>query len=111
VICGSAHNQLAHDGLARRLAERGILYAPDFIVNAGGLISVALELEPAGHDPERARRRVRGIEPLMTDLLERARGGGTTPLAAAVDLARLRLSAARAGTIEAIDPRQVTQAV
>jgi leucine dehydrogenase len=111
VICGSANNQLAHDGLARRLAERGILYAPDFIVNAGGLISVALELEPAGHDPERARRRVRGIEPLMTDLLERARGGGTTPLAAAVDLARLRLSAARAGTIEAIDPRQVTQAV
>ena len=58
IVCGSANNQLAHDGLAEDLAERGILYAPDFIANAGGLINVATELDPEGYDPARTRLRV-----------------------------------------------------
>ncbi len=44
VVCGAANNVLAERSLAGRLAERGILYAPDFIANAGGLISVYGEL-------------------------------------------------------------------
>ena len=40
VICGSANNQLSHDGLADDLAALGILYAPDFVANAGGLINI-----------------------------------------------------------------------
>src|SRR4051812_5818760 len=53
VICGAANNQLADDRLADRLADRRVLYAPDFCVNAGGLIQVADELE--GFSFERAK--------------------------------------------------------
>ena len=89
IVCGSANNQLAHEGLAEDLAERGILYAPDFIANAGGLINVALELE--GYDAARARRRVAAIEETMAHILEEAEGAETTPLAAAYAIARRRL--------------------
>jgi leucine dehydrogenase len=91
VVCGSANNQLSHDGLAEDLAEQGILYAPDFIANAGGLINCAVELE--GYDPARARRRTAAIEQTMSDLLEDAERAGITPLAAAYELARRRLAA------------------
>ena len=44
IVCGAANNQLAHDGVDKFLADRGILYAPDYVVNAGGVIQVADEL-------------------------------------------------------------------
>jgi leucine dehydrogenase len=91
IICGSANNQLSHDGLAEDLAAHGIIYAPDFIANAGGLINVALELER--YDPRRARRRAAAIEQTIGGLLEDAERSGTTPLAAAYALARRRLQA------------------
>jgi len=90
VVCGSANNQLAHEGLAEDLAAHGILYAPDFIANAGGLINIAVELE--GYDAARARRRVAGIEQTMTLVLEQAEAGGVTPVEAAYALARSRLA-------------------
>jgi leucine dehydrogenase len=107
IVCGAANNQLAHDGLADRLAARGVLYAPDFIANAGGLMNVSLELEPEGYDAGRARRRAAGIEKTMAAVLARARERGTTPLAAAVELARQRLEAAALATAE---PRRLPQA-
>ena len=55
VVCGAANNQLAHPGVEKQLADAGILYAPDYVVNAGGLIQVADELH--GFDFERARSR------------------------------------------------------
>jgi hypothetical protein len=88
VVCGSANNQLADDRLADRLAARGVLYAPDFIVNAGGLINVGLELDPGGYDEALARTRVTGIEDVMARILAAARTQGLTPLRAAVELAR-----------------------
>ena len=94
VVCGSANNQLAHDGLAEDLAERGILYAPDFIANAGGLINVATELEPEGYHPARTKKRVRGIEDTMNEIYDEAERNASTPLAAAYVLARKRLAAA-----------------
>jgi leucine dehydrogenase len=90
IICGSANNQLADDALAATLADRGVLYAPDFIVNAGGLINVSLEL--SGYDPERAHERIAGIEPVMARVLEHAFETRLTPLAAATELARKRLA-------------------
>jgi leucine dehydrogenase len=93
VVCGSANNQLADDRLADRLAARGVLYAPDFIVNAGGLMNVSLELDPRGYDEARARTRVTGIEDVMSRILDAARRRGITPLAAAAELARERLVA------------------
>lgn len=91
VIAGAANNQLAGDGIADMLAARGILWAPDFVVNAGGLINLAVEL--SGYDPAEARGRVRGIADTLREIFERAQDAGITPLAAAMERARLRLSA------------------
>jgi leucine dehydrogenase len=91
VVCGAANNQLAHNALAVELAQRGVLYAPDFVVNAGGLINVAAELEPGGYDAARARARVDQIEDTLAVVLADARAAGTTPLAAATARARRRL--------------------
>jgi leucine dehydrogenase len=97
VVCGAANNQLAHDGLADDLAAHGILFAPDFIANAGGLINISVELDPAGYDPAEARRRVAGIERTMRTVLDEAAASASTPLAAADRLARRRLIAADRG--------------
>ncbi|HEU0317020.1 MAG TPA: leucine dehydrogenase, partial [Solirubrobacteraceae bacterium] len=91
IVCGAANNQLDVDERADRLAERGILYAPDFIVNAGGLINVALEL--TGYDLGLATHRAADIEAVLRRVLFRARAAGLTPLAAAKELAAARLSA------------------
>jgi leucine dehydrogenase len=96
IVCGAANNQLAHDGLGEDLAGRGILYAPDFIANAGGLINVATELDPEGYDLARTKRRVLGIEETITHIYDEAEHTGVPPLAAAYSLARRRL--AEAGT-------------
>ena len=59
VICGAANNQLADDAAGDELDQRGIVYAPDYAVNAGGLMNVAIELE--GYNSERASRMMRTI--------------------------------------------------
>lgn len=59
VVCGAANNQLANDACGDELAERGILYAPDYAVNAGGLMNVSIEFE--GYNRERAKRMMRTI--------------------------------------------------
>jgi leucine dehydrogenase len=91
IVCGAANNQLAHDGLADDLAARDILYAPDYIVNAGGLINISVEFDDAGYDPAEARRRVDGIERTMASILDEAAADGTTPLVAADRLAHRNL--------------------
>ena len=55
VIAGAANNQLADESVARLLSDRGILWAPDFVVNAGGIINIAVEFEPGGYDLALAR--------------------------------------------------------
>jgi leucine dehydrogenase len=92
VVCGSANNQLADDALAERLAERAILYAPDYVVNAGGLMHVCTEVHGLGEDE--VTELVRGIETTMDRVLAIAAERGTTPLRAAAELARGRLAAA-----------------
>ena len=91
VVCGAANNQLAHEGLAEDLKTHGILYGPDFIANAGGLINIAVELE--GYEPAVARRRATEVGATMRQVLERADARGVTPVEAAYDLARSRLAA------------------
>lgn len=91
IVCGGANNQLAEPGLDEVLAGRDVLYAPDFLVNAGGVIAVADEW--LGYDDARARARVAGIEATTREVLARADRSGTTPLAAAEQLAEQRLAA------------------
>lgn len=59
IVCGAANNQLAHTGIEKQLADRGVLYAPDYTVNSGGVIQVADEID--GFDFDRARARASGI--------------------------------------------------
>ena len=49
-IAGSANNQLLHESHGKKLQEKGILYAPDYIINSGGLIQVADELYGINHE-------------------------------------------------------------
>jgi leucine dehydrogenase len=93
IVCGGANNQLADEGLAAGLAERGILYAPDFIVNAGGLIHVYREIR--GYSEHEARQLALGIEVNLNRVLATARERAITPLRAARELARERLDAAQ----------------
>ena len=82
VVCGAANNQLDHSGVEQALERRGILYAPDYCVNAGGLIQVADELE--GFSFERARQRATGIFDTTREVFELARAEGV-PTAIAAD--------------------------
>ena len=92
IVCGSANNQLADESLADGLDERQILYAPDFIANAGGLIHVYKEIR--GYSEEHATALVAGIEGTVTQVLETAGERHITPLDAARALAAERLDAA-----------------
>lgn len=93
IVCGCANNQLADEDLAEALAERGILYAPDFIVNAGGLIHIYREIR--GYSEQEARQLVLAIELNLNRVLMAAGERGITPSRAARELARERLDAAR----------------
>jgi glutamate dehydrogenase/leucine dehydrogenase len=90
-VVGSANNQLATPEDAVRLADRDILYAPDFVVNAGGVINIAEEL--VGYHRERAYASVRRIGETTKRVLAIASREGTTPTAAAEALAERRIAA------------------
>jgi len=92
-IVGGANNQLADPSCAALLDAAGVLYAPDFVVNAGGVINVADEL--AGYNRERAWRRIAGIFDTTLAVVGRADADRVTPEAAAERLAEERLDAAR----------------
>jgi leucine dehydrogenase len=89
IVAGAANNQLAGESVADLLSTREILWAPDFVANAGGIINIAEELD--GYDAGAARRRVRRIGEITLEIFDRADAGAVTPLAAAMDLARTRL--------------------
>jgi leucine dehydrogenase len=90
-IVGAANNQLGVIGADRALAARGILYAPDFVVNAGGIINIAQEF--VGYDRARALVAAEAVGDTLTSVLESARADGVTPLVAAERLARERIAA------------------
>jgi leucine dehydrogenase len=98
IVCGSANNVLTMDSLAGQLHERGILYAPDFIANAGGLINVYGEL----HDLEQdgLGELVDGIGEALKRIFELADEGSVTPLEGARELAMRRLESALPATGE-----------
>jgi leucine dehydrogenase len=70
IVAGSANNQLAEDRHGRALLERGILYAPDYVINAGGLIDVARPI--LGMDIEAARVKLRKIYATLLDIFRRS---------------------------------------
>ncbi len=90
IVCGGANNQLAHAGLEKALADRGILYAPDYVVNSGGVIQVADEL--AGFSFERAKARAGEIFAITKKIFALADEEGVPPAVAADRLAERRMS-------------------
>jgi leucine dehydrogenase len=92
IVCGSANNVLTDERLATELAARSILFAPDFIANAGGLINVYAELHDL--DDELVLHLVDRIGPTVRQILDTADQRGVTPLAAAQERALERLRGA-----------------
>ena len=90
IVCGAANNQLAHHGIEKLLADRGILYAPDYMVNSGGVIQVADEL--AGFNFDRARAATEQIFATTAKVLTIADADGVPPSVAADRLAERRMS-------------------
>ncbi|MER5332431.1 Glu/Leu/Phe/Val dehydrogenase dimerization domain-containing protein [Micromonospora sp. NPDC002717] len=90
VVAGAANNQLAHSGIEKLLADRGILYAPDYVVNAGGVIQVADEIE--GFNFERAKLRATRIYDTTREILQLADAEGVPPAVAADRLAERRMA-------------------
>lgn len=93
VVCGAANNQLAHPGVEKDLADRSVLYAPDYVVNAGGVIQVADELH--GFDFDRCKAKATKIFDTTLEIFARAKADGIPPAAAADRLAEQRMAEAR----------------
>jgi leucine dehydrogenase len=89
IIAGSANNQLARDEHGEKLRDLGILYAPDFVVNAGGLINVEDELR--GYDRDRAMKRVEGIYKQLQLIFTMAKERHVSTAAAAMEHAESRI--------------------
>lgn len=91
IVCGTANNQLASPQVGEELQRRGILHAPDCVVNAGGVMNVSLEID--GYNRERAMRLIRGIYHTLGKLFDLAERESITPQQAAERMARARLEA------------------
>ena len=90
-MCGCANNQLAEPGCDEALADAGILYAPDYCVNAGGIINISEELR--GYSRERAETGLRHIYDATLAVFARAEAEGITTAAAADRQAEARIDA------------------
>jgi leucine dehydrogenase len=90
-VVGSANNQLLEDKHAEFLRERKILYAPDFVVNAGGLFNVAAELDSTGYNPKKPRRQTHQIYNVLRTIYEIAEKNRVSTNKAAIDLAEYRI--------------------
>jgi len=93
VIAGAANNQLAEERHGDELVARGILYAPDFVINAGGIISVCGEL--AGWGAEHSRRKAVEIHNTLLEVFRVAESEGIAPSVAATRMAMHRIESAR----------------
>jgi leucine dehydrogenase len=90
VVGGSANNQLAEPEDAHRLREAGILYAPDFVINVGGVL-YAWGVETLAWTPEEVEARLAGIGDALGEVFTRAEAEGVTTEEAAERIARARL--------------------
>lgn len=92
LVCGAANNQLAHPGVERQLADRGVLYVPDYVVNAGGVIQAAGDL--LGHSPQDTAEKVERVFDTTIEVLERADEEGLLAGVVADRIAEQRIATA-----------------
>jgi len=94
IVAGGANNQLATDADGQRLADAGILYAPDYVINGGGIINVASEYYDDADDEE-VTRRVSAIGERLTGIFEKSAKSGRPTNAVADEMARSIIASAR----------------
>jgi leucine dehydrogenase len=99
IVCGAANNQLATPADGARLLRRGVLYCPDYLVNAGGLISVARR--PLGMDADAVAAKLAGLPATLMVVLLRAERQGAQPDAVADRIARARFRPDEAARLSA----------
>lgn len=100
IVAGAANNQLASDEAGNELHARGILYAPDYAINAGGLINVAQEV--AGYDASAARNRTLQIYGTILKIAERSRSENLPPHRVADELVQEILAAPTSGRLSTV---------
>ncbi len=105
VVAGAANNQLAEDRHGAMLAERGILYAPDYVINAGGAINASREL--GDYDRDEAYRAIARIADTLAEIFARAEADGLPTSAAADRLAEERLARRRADETRRAAPSRI----
>lgn len=96
VVAGAANNQLHEPRHGRVLKDRGIVYAPDFVINAGGIVNISVEFHPGGYNEAAARAKVDNIGAAVSAVLRRARERDIPSSEAAVQLAQERLAEGKA---------------
>jgi leucine dehydrogenase len=99
-VCGAANNQLADPGADDVMAARGIVYAPDFVVNAGGILNLAQEWAPDGYSRERALAAAAAVGDTVAGVLEESRRSGVPPARTAEEIAWRRIRAEGRGRFE-----------
>jgi valine dehydrogenase (NAD+) len=95
IVCGAANNQLAHPGIEKALADRGVLFTPDYVANAGGLVQVADEAQhfrSGGFRFDRAKDKAAGIFDTTLRVFRLAESEGVPPAVAADRLAERRMA-------------------
>jgi leucine dehydrogenase len=90
IVAGAANNQLAQEQDGDALKAAGILYAPDYVINAGGIISVSHEYRGGGTE-QQVIADIQGIPARLTEIFERARRENRTTNEVADEMARERL--------------------
>lgn len=101
VLAGGANNPLAHEGIAQQLHEKGILYAPDFVINAGGLIMVASEI--SHHSFDDAKHRTEAIYDKTLSVFDFAKTHNVLPWEAARQMAVNQIAQSKNLTQEAVN--------
>ena len=88
IVAGAANNQLAEERHGEDLLSRGIIYAPDFVINAGGIINVSVEFLEGGYDEAVSTKRVKNIYQAIKDILRTGKEQGIPTSQAAIVLAQ-----------------------
>ena len=94
IIAGAANNQLRSPDMANAMKQRGILYAPDFVINAGGIINVAAEVS-GDYDPAWVEEKLDQLEDSLAEVFDRAAAEERTTASVANEMARERMTAIR----------------
>lgn len=95
IIAGAANNVLLREEHGDRLREMGVLYAPDYVINAGGIINVSIEVEKEGYDEARSRKKVENIYNALKTVFRMAREKNVSTNRASNLLAEERIAKGR----------------